>query len=374
MREVVAEYDARNAMENGENTTERGGGNAFYHMLLRRLSENWNNDFSDNFDFGIFGTPERMVVDPRESLKEIELYLDNLQSMYSLLDDERSRDLFLQLLAFRILGHRKVRLPLSHRLYFEAIDKLSRLVDTENNTQVRFLDRTKLLYQADLTPVNLPIKIFTTPMTILTQFLLKQYEYTTDEMMIIGAQPGDVVIDGGACWGDVALFFANRVGKSGKVYSFEFIPGNLDIFSINMGLNPSLGGNVELIAQPLWSESGVRTYYRDTGPASNVTLAKFDGCDGVVDTITIDDLVSMERLKRVDFIKMDIEGAEQYALNGARETLQEFTPKLAITVYHSMNDFSNIIHVINDMNLGYKFYLGHFTIYHGETVLFAIKP
>lgn len=373
MKSATAEYDERNVLEYTDEPNRESRDNYFCHLLLRKLYENWNNNFADNFDIRRFGMPERMIVDPQNSLKEIEQYLDKIQSMYYLLEDDRSKDVFLQLLAFRILGHRKVKLPLSQPLYFETIDKLSSFVDTENKLEVKFLDRRRLLNYADLAPMNLPIKIFTTPVTILTQFLLKQYEYTTDEAMVIGAQPDDVVIDGGACWGEVALFFANKVGESGRVYSFEFIPGNLDVFRRNMELNPSLARNVKLIRQPLWSESGLKTYYKDIGPGSNVSLQKFDGFDGVVDTITIDDMVSREQLNRVDLIKMDIEGAEQHALKGAQKTLREFTPKLAITIYHSMNDFSNIIHEINDLKLNYKFYLGHFTIHREETVLFAIK-
>ncbi len=348
--------------------------NLFHQRLLITLSENWENDLTDNFDFVRFGNPERDIVDAQKNLDEIAQYLDEIESMYFLLEDERSKQLLLQLLAFRILGHRKVRLPLSQPLYFDTINRISQQVDTEYRLDARFLSSSIPLYYADLRCVNLPIRLFTTPKTILTQFLLKQYEYTTDDLSVIGAAPGDVVIDGGACWGDVSLFFADKVKESGKVYSLEFIPDNLDVFRKNMELNPHLADNVKVIDQPLWSESNVSVYYRNAGPGSKVSMQEFDGYDGVVKTTTIDDVVSHENLTRVDLVKMDIEGAEQHALKGAEETLRRFIPKLAITVYHSMNDFANIIHAINNMNLGYRFYLGHFTIFHEETVLFAAKP
>ncbi|MFZ1083215.1 MAG: FkbM family methyltransferase [Candidatus Kryptoniota bacterium] len=346
---------------------------SFYHSLMKILSENWNNCLTDNFDFVRFGKPERDIIDAQKNLNEIEHYLDEIESMYFLLEDERSKEILLRLLAFKILGHRKVRLPLSQPLYFETTDRLSQYINKENKLDVKFLSSSIPLYYADLINLKLPIKLFTTPRTILTQFLLKQYEYTTDEMMVIGAQPGDVVIDGGACWGDATLFFADKVKENGKVLSFEFIPDNLNVFNRNMQLNPCFTNTVKMIEQPLWSESNIKTYYRNIGPGSNVSVQEFDGYNGVVNSITIDDVVSQEELTSVDLIKMDIEGAEQHALKGAEKTLKRFAPKLAIAIYHNINDFANIIHKINDMALGYKFYLGHFTIFQEETVLFAAK-
>lgn len=68
---------------------------------------------------------------------------------------------------------------------------------------------------------------------------------------------------------------------------------------------------------------------------------------------------------------MDIEGAEQNALKGAEQTLRTFKPKLAISIYHNMSDFANVVQLIHNLNLGYKFYLDHFTIHREETLLYA---
>jgi hypothetical protein len=68
---------------------------------------------------------------------------------------------------------------------------------------------------------------------------------------------------------------------------------------------------------------------------------------------------------------MDIEGAEQLALEGAIETIKRFKPKLAIAIYHNMDQFVNVPIWINKLDLGYKLYLDHFSIYSGETVVFA---
>jgi hypothetical protein len=68
---------------------------------------------------------------------------------------------------------------------------------------------------------------------------------------------------------------------------------------------------------------------------------------------------------------MDIEGAELSALQGAEETIRAFKPKLALSVYHKPNDLTVIPRYLNGLGLGYEFFLDHFTVYEGETVLFA---
>jgi hypothetical protein len=78
-------------------------------------------------------------------------------------------------------------------------------------------------------------------------------------------------------------------------------------------------------------------------------------------------------IQKVDFIKMDIEGAEPIALKGAINTIKRYRPKLAIAIYHSMDDFVSIPKWINDLNLDYELYLGHYTIHAEETIIFA-KP
>jgi len=90
-----------------------------------------------------------------------------------------------------------------------------------------------------------------------------------------------------------------------------------------------------------------------------------------VTTISIDDLVKVKNLPRVDIIKMDIEGAELSALKGAEQTLRAFRPRLAISLYHNESDLIEIPEFMNSLNLGYEFFLDHFSIHNEETVLFA---
>jgi FkbM family methyltransferase len=69
---------------------------------------------------------------------------------------------------------------------------------------------------------------------------------------------------------------------------------------------------------------------------------------------TLDNFVHEQKLKKVDFIKSDIEGAERDMLKGARGVLKEFAPKLALCTYHLPDDPEVMEAIIKDANPDYK--------------------
>jgi len=82
-------------------------------------------------------------------------------------------------------------------------------------------------------------------------------------------------------------------------------------------------------------------------------------------------LVEAGVVERVDMIKMDIEGHELPALRGAERALRRFRPRLAISIYHQWEDYFRIPLYLNELGLGYRFYLDNYTISDGETVLYG---
>lgn len=86
---------------------------------------------------------------------------------------------------------------------------------------------------------------------------------------------------------------------------------------------------------------------------------------------TIDGLVASGAVQRVDFLKMDVEGSELAVLQGAEQTLQQFKPRLAISIYHKFGDFFEIPLFLQSLNIGYHLYLDHYSIHAEETVLYA---
>jgi hypothetical protein len=84
-----------------------------------------------------------------------------------------------------------------------------------------------------------------------------------------------------------------------------------------------------------------------------VGVYKGVGSTVMVPMITIDWLVSDLALAKVDFIKMDIEGAEKNALAGSTKVMAHFHPRLAIATEHLPDDPVAIPAAIDSMGLGY---------------------
>jgi FkbM family methyltransferase len=296
-----------------------------------------------------------------EHLKFLELVFDKLET-------SESKELFIKLIAYRKLGYEKVQLPLCSEDYINGIKEIRKLADCSQSISPNFSSWKLCLF--DLTSIGYNISLFFEPTSVYIEFVLQPYQFNKNGTKI-KCENDVYVIDAGGCWGDTALSFALEAGEEGKVYSFEFIPGNVDIMKRNFSLNPELQKRIEIVENPVWSESDEIMYCNDFGPASTIKSTLSDTHNIKITTISIDDFVTRSNVKKIDFIKMDIEGAETSALKGAIETIKKFKPKLAICLYHSISDFYEIPLWIDKLNLGYKFYIDHFTHAEGETVLYA---
>jgi hypothetical protein len=86
----------------------------------------------------------------------------------------------------------------------------------------------------------------------------------------------------------------------------------------------------------------------------------------------IDVIVEELGLDRLDLLKMDIEGAEPRALDGARESIRRFRPQLAISVYHQPEHFLEIPLQVAEMVHDYDFFLKNYHFISNETILYGI--
>ena len=191
-------------------------------------------------------------------------------------------------------------------------------------------------------------------------FLLEGYNYKN----ICSANEGDYVLDCGSYTGNTTIYFSKRVGPTGKVFAFEPMPETFKKLESNINLK-----NVEVYNCAISNESKILHFSDFQAPGSHVTDSK--NFIPVYST-SIDEFVAKNNIQKIDFIKMDIEGSELNALDGAIETCRKFKPKLAICIYHKAEDFITIPQKILETEVNYKFFLKHNSNVFYETVLFGL--
>jgi FkbM family methyltransferase len=290
-----------------------------------------------------------------------------------MLADEHSRALLVELLTYRALGDGHARLPVDDkgfRLEQERIERdlmVERGTLTVNDPFVPRLDRFRLPARGHAPHIEL----HSHAAAVVSIFALEQYAYSGNER-VLRPPAGAVVIDAGACWGDTALYFADLVSgaSGGKVYSFEFSPDSLAVLERNLERNRALAERIEVVEHALWDRSGEELSFQALGQLTTLQ----HGGELVVRTVTLDDFVDQAGIDQVDWVKMDIEGAELPALRGAEQTLRRHRPTLAIAAYHRADDLVSIPAWISALELGYELHLGHSSPGNDETVLFATAP
>ncbi|MDD3039569.1 FkbM family methyltransferase [Bacteroides sp.] len=154
------------------------------------------------------------------------------------------------------------------------------------------------------------------------------WETATQKVIDKFVTTDDVCLDVGANIGAIAIPLALRAKK---VFAFEV--GNVPYGYLCRNILENNLTNIEVVKGAVANEPG-KLYYYYTYPnvgGSFVSTEKHSNSNGLTEEIEAFALDSMiDRFDRVDFIKMDIEGYELNALNGAVELLKKFSPKLYI--------------------------------------------
>ena len=153
----------------------------------------------------------------------------------------------------------------------------------------------------------------------------------------ISIHPGDIVLD---CGAHVGVFARQALAAGAElVVAIEPAPQTLVALKRNLA-DEIAAGRVIVYEKGVWDKEEMMAFYSDADSAlSRVMHAHEEHNLGTqIPLTTIDKIVEELQLERVDFIKMDIEGAERKALVGARNTLAKLKPRLALAGYHLEDD------------------------------------
>jgi FkbM family methyltransferase len=238
------------------------------------------------------------------------------------------------------------------RLAYECIKTTRSLFGLGNQVQVR---RGQILWDLDLSE-GIDFSVY----------LLGSFEPSTIRAYRRMIHPGDVVLDIGANVGAHALHFAKLVGATGKVIAFEPTQYAFGKLKNNAQLNPELESRIKALqvmllasenrevvpevcsSWPLKPGDEDTVHEHHQGKAMSTSGAR---------AATLDVLVKELELKKVSFIKLDVDGFEWEVLQGARETLSKFRPtvlmEFAPHLTESVQVFSDMLGLFQE--LGYRF-------------------
>ena len=173
-----------------------------------------------------------------------------------------------------------------------------------------------------------------------------------------GPHSGDITLDCGANVG-VTVHEELAAGAK-KIVAIEPAPENLECLRRNYA-NEISSGRVIVVPKGVWDKEDFLTLRVD--PKNSAADSFVIQREGAVDLervplTTIDKLVNDLKLERVDYIKLDIEGAEPRALRGASESLAKFKPRISIAAYHAPDHPKLIPEIIRAARPDYKMQCG----------------
>lgn len=149
-----------------------------------------------------------------------------------------------------------------------------------------------------------------------------------------GVKEGDIVLD---CGANVGVFTRHALRQGAKlIVAIEPAPENIETLRRNFK-DEIAAGRVIVYPKGVWDKDDILELHVDPhNSAADSFVIDKRGWDKVekVPLTTIDKLVEELKLDKVDFIKMDIEGAETKALAGGRATIAKNKPRMALSVYH----------------------------------------
>lgn len=194
-------------------------------------------------------------------------------------------------------------------------------------------------------------------------FVAQEEQYFNPDFMTFEKE--EIFLDVGCCNLSSSIRLKGHCKTLKRVYAFEPDPHNYNICEKTAGLHFK-DGVVKIIRKGTWSENKTVSFDASSDGTSHVS----ESGGTSIEVVAIDDAIAPG--EKVTFIKMDVEGAELESLKGARHTIWRCKPKLAICIYHKASDMYEIPLYIKELVPEYKLYVRHHSNGASETGLYAM--
>ncbi|MBN1914259.1 MAG: FkbM family methyltransferase [Candidatus Omnitrophica bacterium] len=155
------------------------------------------------------------------------------------------------------------------------------------------------------------------------------YEYALRKFFETKVRAGTVVFDIGAHTGFYTILSSVLVGQRGQVFAFEPLPRNLSYLHKHLKINNIL--NARVVESAVSNYNGTASF--DAPSDSSVGRLVDGSCGLSVSVVSIDGLVSSQKLPVPDYMKIDVEGEEFSVLLGSEKTLKTRHPGLFISLH-----------------------------------------
>lgn len=198
---------------------------------------------------------------------------------------------------------------------------------------------------------------------------LSRTEYFDPE--VVRLAENEVFLDVGAYKGNAILEFAKLT--KGKYDGIIAVEPDDKARSVLEGAIAADGiRKVEIHRKAAWNKRGLLHFHGGLEGGSRLSESPAGAAPPAsLEVEAIDDLLNG---RRVTYISMDIEGAERNALLGAEQTIRKWKPRLAVCVYHKREDMFDLLLLIRSLVPQYEFYMRHYSEDQTQTVLYAIAP
>ncbi len=166
-------------------------------------------------------------------------------------------------------------------------------------------------------------------------------------------------MDCGAYNGDTARLFLELTGNDCEIYCFEPVSENyheMDAWIRQEGITNVHAVHVG-VGKGKYTDKVYSTEEKTTKGAVGVN--RFHSESPVVTEIQVDSLDNMMGEQHVDYIKMDIEGAEMDALRGGERLIRRDCPQMLVSAYHKITDMWEVPEFVLGISPNYQMFLGH---------------